>query len=480
MPKISIITPIWCDVPEKVTWLSEMIESVQSQTLTDWEMILINDKSSLSLEPVKMKHAGDDRLRWIENAANFGPAMTRNTAAALAESECIFPLDADDMLANGDVLEYMYDAWLMDQTKIIYGNLQMYTEAAPGVFQAGKVIQLGEYTFELAMNLQGIMPVTAMHSKECHYEAGGWKDEMAGGLEDVEYWIAAGKRGYCGKKINHTTLFYRRQENSRAYKMRFIDKNFEVMQQKIKVLHSDIYNGRFPMACCGGRGGSNAPSNDPIIISQQAAQKAVRIVTTLDGYDEKDLEWVAYRGGKQGRFGSILARGPAGTPSEYPILGTGHVFQIHQAHRGLFEARQRLGFEMNQPDPRNQPEPEPERLAPPVEEPQVIEVPKPELSTIVQLDPVAAGTREIEIQPAPAEVIIEPNPPQSVAYSMPAPGVNVANLHLSSALTKTLDGAGHSIETLAEVTPEQLSLLPGIGIKRATTIIAKAKEYLNE
>jgi DNA-directed RNA polymerase alpha subunit len=91
---------------------------------------------------------------------------------------------------------------------------------------------------------------------------------------------------------------------------------------------------------------------------------------------------------------------------------------------------------------------------------------------------VAAQTREVEIRPAPAEVIIEPNPPQSVSYSMPVASLSVSNLQLSEALTETLDDAGYTVEELAKTTPQQLSSLPGIGIKRANSIIAKAKEYL--
>ncbi|MHC4195393.1 MAG: glycosyltransferase [Planctomycetota bacterium] len=98
-----------------------------------------------------MQYAGDSRLRWIENATNYGPAMTRNTAVALAESQCLLPLDADDMLADNDVLEVMYDAWLMDQSKTIYGNVQLYKEVASGIYERSKVHQLASYTFEGAL-----------------------------------------------------------------------------------------------------------------------------------------------------------------------------------------------------------------------------------------------------------------------------------------------------------------------------------------
>jgi hypothetical protein len=477
MVKISIITPVYCDTSYKIDWLNEMIESVQAQSVTDWEIILINDKSPLSLDPVKMKHSADNRLRWLENAMNSGPAMTRNTAVALAESECILPLDSDDMLASEEALEIMYDAWLMNTTKTIYGNVQIYKEIANGLYQRSKVHQLASYSFEGAMNLQwGIMPVTTMHSKEAHYAAGGWKADLEYGREDLEYWIACGRAGFCGQKINYATLLYRKHEKSRDYKLKFENKQLETMQQKIKALHSDIYSGRFPMACCGKGSSSNTAVNDPAIISQQVAQKSVRIVTTLeDDYEEKDLEWVAYRGLKQGRSGSILTSKPANTPKEYPILGTGHVFQIHKAHRKLFEARQHLGFEMNQPDPRQQPEPEP--TVAPVETPQVIEVPKPQMSTVVSLDSIAAGTREVVIQPMPEEVIIEPNLPEAVSNSMLSQR-NAGELGLSPKVTETLNEAGYTVEELATETPQKLSSLPGIGIKTANKIITKAEEFL--
>jgi glycosyltransferase involved in cell wall biosynthesis len=263
MPKISIITPIYVDVTEKIDWLDEMIQSVVSQTVTDWELVLIDDKSPLSFEHIKLKNKNDKRLRWLENATNEGPAKTRNTAVELAESDCILPLDSDDMLADNEVLEYMYDAWIMDKTKTVYGNVQLHKPTING-FERSKTFQLAHYSFEGAMNLQfGIMPVTTMHSKEAHRNSiavindepvYGWKSALTHGREDLEYWIACGKAGFCGLKINHTTLLYRKHEQSRDHKLKFELKELSAMQHKIRDMHSDIYRGVYPMACCGGKG----------------------------------------------------------------------------------------------------------------------------------------------------------------------------------------------------------------------------------
>jgi teichuronic acid biosynthesis glycosyltransferase TuaG len=481
---------VYVDVPQKVDWLDEMIQSVVSQSISDWELILINDKSPMSIGPVRMKHKNDSRIRWLENAANQGPAATRNTAVALAESECILPLDSDDMLADSEALEFLYDAWLMDRSKTVYGNIQLYRPATGG-FERSKVFQLAHYSFEGAMNLQfGIMPVTTMHSKDAHYAAGGWKPVLKHGREDLEYWIACGKAGYCGTKITHTTLLYRKHEQSRDYKLKFELRELEAMQHMIKDMHSDIYRGEFPMACCGGKGKAGGEkvgiSPNPEVISQK--NQAVIKITELSGYKEEDLEWVTYQGQKNGSF-SVLVRGPSGLPSSYMILGTGHSFQAHKAHHKFFSEWQHLGFRINQPDPREQPEPEPEPEPTGRSEPQAVEVPTPQLSTLVQLDRIGTETREVEIVNPVSEIIIEPNPADSYSdtmvvqqmptdYLRPQAESHVSNLGLSDKLAAMLDENGYTVEKLAKANVETLSQLPGIATKRGQAIVEKAKDYM--
>jgi hypothetical protein len=511
MPKISVITPVYCDTVEKTDWLLETIQSVRSQSTKDWEQILIDDKSPVHPAEARFKYADDPRIRWFDNAENSGPAKTRNTAVTLSESECIIALDSDDLFASPDVLEVMYDVWSQDKTKIIYGNLQMYTLGGNNTFQRGKTIELGQYTFELCMNLNGLLPVTAMHSKSCHNDSGGWKPELVEGLEDVEKWIMAGKRGYCGQKIDMVTLIYRNHEQSRAYNLKYKSRKFEAMQQQIKEMHSDIFSGRFPMACCG-KGATVAPSSDPIRMSQQAAQQGM--IIPLDGYDEKDLEWVLYDGPKVARSADVLIHGPAHLPQRYPIMGKGQIFQIHKQHHKYFEERQRSGFHMNQPDPRTrEPEPEPVIVERP---PEITEVPPPELSTILRLDSVAAKSHTADIQqmpegfeppklePIPSIIEIEEDhlpdsdqpdfaqAEQDYLDRMEKAEASridretkfvLSQLELSPRIHELLANDNirlWTVERLARAEPETLTGYSGIGIKTANTIIAKAQKLVGE
>jgi hypothetical protein len=264
--------------------------------------------------------------------------------------------------------------------------------------------------------------------------------------------------------------------------LKFELKELSAVQHKIKAMHSDIYRGEYPMACCGKGGSRNATANiDPMVVSQQnqASVGKAKYVTTLAqrGFDfpENELEWVSYQGPKMARMGD---------PS-YEILGKGHFFQIHKRHHKMFSDRQRLGFRVNQPDPRQQEERlQPEPVARP--EPQVTPVSKPELSTLVRLDKPGIETEVVQSK-GTSEVIIEPNPPQEYSGTMVAQmptdyfkkRLHLLDLNVSEALTLTLDEAGYTVEKLTEITPQELSSLPGIGTKRANIIIAKAKELIN-
>lgn len=508
MPKVSIITAVHCDIPEKIDWLLEMIDSVRSQTMTDWEIILIDDKGPIEPREAKYRYSDDARIRWFDNAQNEGPAKTRNTAVALSSSDCLLALDSDDPLASPEVLDTMYEKWRRDKTKIIYGNLQMYVPDAGGVFKrAPKIFDFGEYSFELAMNLKGFIPVTAMHSKDCHVDSGGWKAGLTDGLEDVEKWIMAGKRGYCGQRVNIVVFLYRKQEKSRSYQMVHINKTFEAMQQAIKGMHSDIYSGRFPMSCCG-----KAPIIsvvDPVIMSQQAQAE---FILPLSGFEENDLEWVAYNGDREARF-DVLARGPEHLPSGYTIMGKGQVFQIHKRHHGDFSNKQRMGFVMNQPDPRNrEPEPEPIEVAEMASE--ITEVSAPELSTILRLDSVAAQTVTADVQPLPEGFAPPPLPQNLTPEAVPEQNVvevvedkfvqaerdyldrmeaadalradnetkyTLSDLVLSPRITDMLAQDSvrlWTVEKLARTTPQILSAYQGIGAKTANSIIAKAQDLI--
>ncbi len=98
-PRYSIVTPVY-DPPDYA--LREMIESVVDQTFTDWELILVDDRSPSPhvLQMLRAAELADPRIRVIERVENGGIVAASNDGIAAASGEWIVLLDHDDLLVR--------------------------------------------------------------------------------------------------------------------------------------------------------------------------------------------------------------------------------------------------------------------------------------------------------------------------------------------------------------------------------------------
>ena len=94
---ISVITPTY----NRAEYLGNSIESVLSQTYSDFELIIVDDNPNESEARKKteevIKKYSDPRIRYIRNPMNLGGAAARNRGIDEARGEYIAFLDDDDM-----------------------------------------------------------------------------------------------------------------------------------------------------------------------------------------------------------------------------------------------------------------------------------------------------------------------------------------------------------------------------------------------
>ena len=98
------------------------------------------------------------------------------------------------------------------------------------------------------------------------------------------------------------------------------------MRQKILKLHGDVYEGRFPMGCCGGGRAYTPPKNGKLKSSE------VVTISALNKYPSDQKVWVEYTGKKEG-FGVVGKF----TGIAYKIDGFGHKFEVHTMDLGPFQ-----------------------------------------------------------------------------------------------------------------------------------------------
>ena len=95
LKKVSIIMPAY----NAEKYIGEAIESILSQTYTDYEFIIINDGSTDKTEKI-IRSYDDSRIVYLENEKNSGIVVTLNKGLDYATGEYIARMDADDISIN--------------------------------------------------------------------------------------------------------------------------------------------------------------------------------------------------------------------------------------------------------------------------------------------------------------------------------------------------------------------------------------------
>lgn len=90
---VSIIMPSY----NTAKYIAAAIASVQNQTYTNWELVVVDDCSTDDTDKVVKPLLSDARIRYLKNEKNSGAAVSRNRALREAKGKWIAFLDSDDI-----------------------------------------------------------------------------------------------------------------------------------------------------------------------------------------------------------------------------------------------------------------------------------------------------------------------------------------------------------------------------------------------
>ncbi len=100
MPKISVIVPVY----NVEKYLKECLDSIINQTLSDIEIICVNDGSTDNSLKILEEYALKDKRIKIINKENGGLSSARNAGLDIAKGEYILFVDSDDYI-DSDLAE---------------------------------------------------------------------------------------------------------------------------------------------------------------------------------------------------------------------------------------------------------------------------------------------------------------------------------------------------------------------------------------
>jgi glycosyltransferase involved in cell wall biosynthesis len=196
-PRVSVVVTCY----NYGRYLDEAVQSVFDQTHRDLEILIVNDGSTDNTRDVADALAQRDvRVRVIHQANSGQPAISRNNGIAAARGELILCLDADDKLAPAMIEECLR---LLDADPAL---AIAYTDRADfGLIE--QIVTAGEYDFA-ELKDHNLISYCALYRRQVWQDVGGYRTNVKG-CEDWDFWVAAGARGYRGRRLAQPLFCYR-------------------------------------------------------------------------------------------------------------------------------------------------------------------------------------------------------------------------------------------------------------------------------
>ncbi len=211
-PRISIITPVF----NRENVIQETIESVQKQTFTDYEHIIIDDGSTDSSKDIIIKYAANDsRIKPVFLAENSGGYVgkVRNAAIKQAKGELIAFIDSDDLWMENK-LELQIRQIERNDTDITYHPIYRFEGDISNVNNIyGKTLRKDYFFPELFEN-GGYPPITSILMKKSIFDEVGYFDETMRLSEDHDLILRISMNNFRFDYISEPLGYFRRGHES--------------------------------------------------------------------------------------------------------------------------------------------------------------------------------------------------------------------------------------------------------------------------
>lgn len=214
MVKYSIVIPVY-NRPDEV---DELLQSLTEQTFTGFEVIVVEDGSTIPCEEVVRKYTDRLDLKYFVKP-NSGPGQSRNYGVEHSQGEYIIVLDSDVVLPPGylqaveDELSTPTDAFggpdrahesFSDVQKAI--NYSMTSFFTTGGIRGGKK-QMDKKFYPRSFNM-GIR-------RELYQQLGGFSEMRFG--EDIDFSIRIYESGACCRLFPEAWVWHKRRTDFRKF-----------------------------------------------------------------------------------------------------------------------------------------------------------------------------------------------------------------------------------------------------------------------
>ncbi|GAB3058566.1 glycosyltransferase family 2 protein [Virgibacillus ainsalahensis] len=221
-PLISVITPAY----NAEKFIKETIQSVIDQTYSNWEMVIVDDRSKdRTVERIKEMQEHDGRIKLVELEENSGSAVARNTAIQNAKGRYLAFLDSDDSWMPEKLEKQLT---FMQELGIAFSFTKYVRTLEDGTPTNATTSAPATVSYDALMKRCVIGCLTVMLDRE---KIGQVEMVNIRTRQDYALWLDLTRRGYLAYGMSEVLAKYRVVENSiSSNKWRAAKQNWRVFR----------------------------------------------------------------------------------------------------------------------------------------------------------------------------------------------------------------------------------------------------------
>lgn len=202
-PLISVLMPVY----NSEQYVAQAVESILSQTFTNFEFLMIDDGSTdASLKILTAFAARDKRIR-LTSRDNQGVSQTRNELLSQAKGKFVAVMDSDD-IALPERFAYQVEFLQSNPDVVCVGGAHEVIDEKGRLLTCLELPQHNDQIQQLALAGHGsICHPCAMIRRASLIEIGGY-DELLLTAHDLDLWLKLGEIGALAN-LKETVLKYR-------------------------------------------------------------------------------------------------------------------------------------------------------------------------------------------------------------------------------------------------------------------------------
>ncbi len=210
-PRVSVLMTVYNGLP----YLTQAVESVLSQTFTDFEFVIIDDASTDGSVACLQGYA-DPRIRLVCNERNVGQAASLNKGLALSRAPYVARMDQDDVCLP-DRLRQQVNLLEAQPNVAAVGTLMYWLRASGRVvgIVGLKIENFGAFLGTLLTTASPLGHPTVMYRRAVVIDAGGYDVSFAP-CEDFELWCRLVRHRHDARVLPKALVMARMHRQSQS------------------------------------------------------------------------------------------------------------------------------------------------------------------------------------------------------------------------------------------------------------------------